>query len=135
MAQKLSVETQELLWKDRRRRLGLPLSFTRYELYEDKLVLRTGFFKTTVDEIMIFRIMDIKLVRTLGQKLFGVGTVVLMSSDKSHPQLEIKSVKQSDTVRRFISELVDKQRTARGISSRELLGDVFDGDAFDGDGI
>ncbi len=128
MAKKLSVEPQELLWKDRRRRLGLPLSFTRYEIYEYKLVLRKGFFKTTVDETMIYRIMDIKLVRSLGQKLFGVGTVVLMSSDKSHPQLELKSIKQSDTVRNFLSELVDKQRTARGISSRELLGDIFDGD-------
>ncbi len=131
MAKKLTVEESELLWKDRRRRLGLPLSFTKYEIYEDKLVLRKGFFKTTVDETMIYRIMDIKLVRTLGQKLFGVGSVVLMSSDKSHPQLELKSVKQSETVRSFLSELVDKQRTARGISSRELLGDIFDGDGIE----
>ncbi len=132
MAHKLNVEESKLLWKDRRRRLGLPLSFTKYEIYEDKLVLRKGFFKTTVDETMIYRIMDIKLVRTLGQKLFGVGSVVLIGSDKSHPQLELKSIKQSETVRKFLSELVDKQRTARGISSRELLGDIFDGD---GDGI
>ncbi len=128
MAKKLSVEEPELLWKDRRRRLGLPLSFTKYEIYDDKLVLRKGFFKTTVDETMIYRIMDIKLVRTVGQKLFGVGSVVLISSDKSHPQLELKSIKQSETVRKFLSELIDKQRTARGISSRELLGDIFDGD-------
>ncbi len=128
MSKKLSVEPSELLWKDRRRRLGLPLSFTKYEIYEDKLVLRKGFLKTTVDETMIYRIMDIKLVRTLGQKMFGVGSVILMSSDKSHPQLELKSIKQSETVRNFLSELVDKQRTARGISSRELLGDIFDGD-------
>ncbi len=128
MAKKLSVEPSALLWKDRRRRLGLPLSFTKYEIYEDKLVLRKGFFKTTGDETMIFRIMDIKLVRTLGQKLFGVGSVILISSDKSHPQLELKSIKQSETVRSFLSELVDKQRTARGISGRELLGDIFDGD-------
>ena len=132
MTRKLSVETSELLWKDRRRRLGLPLSFTKYEIYDDKLVLRKGFFKTTVDETMIYRIMDIKLIRTLGQKLFGVGSVVLMSSDKSHPTLELKSIKQSEAVRNFLSELVDKQRTARGISSRELLGDIFEGD---GDGI
>ncbi len=131
MANKLSVEESALLWKDRRRRFGLPLSFTKYEIYDDKLVLRKGFFKTTVDETMIYRIMDIKLIRTLGQKIFGVGSVVLMTSDKSHPQLELKSIKQSETVRKFLSELVDKQRTARGISSRELLGDIFDGDGIE----
>ena len=31
------------LWNDRRRRMGLPLSFTRYALTEDRLFLDTGF--------------------------------------------------------------------------------------------
>ena len=31
------MEPIEYLWKDRKRRLGLPLSFTRYSLSEDRL--------------------------------------------------------------------------------------------------
>ena len=36
--------TIESLWKDRKRYLGMPLSFTRYALSEDRLFLSVGFF-------------------------------------------------------------------------------------------
>ncbi|MDR2649409.1 MAG: PH domain-containing protein [Clostridiales bacterium] len=122
MGKKLDFEKNDILWKDRRRRLGLPLSFTRYEVTEDRLITRTGFFKTETDEILIYRIMDIRLLRTLGQKIFGVGTVTLISSDKSQPTLELKDIKQPDDVRVFLSKLIEQQRAARGISGREFLG-------------
>ncbi|MCL2813211.1 MAG: PH domain-containing protein [Oscillospiraceae bacterium] len=78
------------------------------------------------DEIMIYRIMDIQLKRKFGQKIFGVGTVTLVSTDKTHPTLELKNIKRSDEVRRFLSKLIQKQRMARGISGREFLGGIHD---------
>ncbi|MDR1687347.1 MAG: PH domain-containing protein [Clostridiales bacterium] len=122
MGKELTVEKPEILWKDRRRRLGLPLSFTRYEVTNDSLVIKKGFFKTETDEILIYRIMDIRLVRSLWQKIFGVGTITLLSSDKSAPSQELKSIKDSENVRLFLSRQIEKQRTERGISSREFLG-------------
>ena len=140
MAKKLVVEKAEILWKDRRRRLGLPLSFTRYEVNESRLIIRRGFFKTETDEILIYRIMDISLVRTLGQKLFGEGTITLISTDKSLPKLELKNIKRSETVRLFLSKLIEQQRAARGITGREFLGgggyiDHDDHDDHEGDHI
>jgi uncharacterized membrane protein YdbT with pleckstrin-like domain len=123
MAEKLIVEEEKILWKDRRRRLGLPLSFTRYEAYEDNLTLRRGFFNTVTDEILIYRIMDIQLKRSLWQKMFGVGTITLMSTDKSHPTLELKNIRQPENVRRFLSKLIENERTKKGITSREFLDD------------
>ncbi|MDR1559082.1 MAG: PH domain-containing protein [Clostridiales bacterium] len=134
MGRKLDFEKNEILWKDRRRRLGLPLSFTRYEVTEDRLITRKGFFKTETDEILIYRIMDVRLVRTLGQKIFGVGTVTLISSDKSQPTLQLKNIKQPDEVRMFLSKLIEQQRAARGISSREFLVGGAEQD-LDGDGV
>ncbi len=80
MALKLEVERAEVLWKDRKRVLGMPLSFTRYEVTADRLILHRGFFNSVTDEVLLYRIMDIRLARSLGQKLFGVGTVTLISS-------------------------------------------------------
>ena len=118
----LEVEKAEVLWKDRRRRLGLPLSFTRYELNENRLIIRKGFFKTVTDEILIYRIMDINLVRTLWQKIFGVGTITLISTDKVQPKFELKNIARSDTVMPYISRLIERQRAEKGITSREFLG-------------
>ena len=122
MAKKLAVEKKPVLWKDRRRRLGLPFSFTRYEATEEHIITRRGFFKTETDEIQIYRIMDIRLVRTFGQKLTGVGTVILVSTDKSIPKFELKNIKRSEKVRRFLSDLIKRQREARHIAGREYLG-------------
>ena len=62
----------ELLWKDRKRILGLPISFTAYRVDRDRLICKKGFFKTEVDELLLYRILDIKSTRTLGQKLLHV---------------------------------------------------------------
>jgi len=122
MAKKLAVEKDAVLWKDRKRFLGLPLSFTKYSVSEERLILRQGFFKTQVDELMIYRIMDIRLTRTLGQKLCGVGTITLISDDRTQPTLDLKNIRQPDNVRVFLSSLIEKQRNARGISGSEFLG-------------
>ena len=127
MAKKPAVEKEKILWKDRRRRFGLPLSFTRYIVSGERLILKRGFFKTITDEILIYRIMDIRLTRKLGQKIFGVGTVTLISTDKSQPMLELRNIKHPDTVRRFMSQLIDQQRKARGISGSEFLGGMHAG--------
>ena len=128
MAKKISIENEEPLWKDRKRILGLPISFTRYAVFEDRLLLKIGFFNTMMDEILLYRIMDVRLSRKLGQKIFGVGTIILMSADKSHPTLELKNIKQSDKVRQLLSRQIDRQRTARGLTSRELIGGGYDND-------
>ena len=73
------------LWKDRKRFLGMPLSFTRYMLSEDRLFLSKGFLNVTDDEILLYRVRDIGTSRNLFQRLLGVGTVTVMSSDRPAP--------------------------------------------------
>ena len=70
------------VWKDRKRYLGLPLSFTRYKLSEDRLFLSVGFLSIQDDEVLLYRVRDITTSRTLWQRLFGVGTVTVISSGR-----------------------------------------------------
>ncbi|MDR1706254.1 MAG: PH domain-containing protein, partial [Clostridiales bacterium] len=101
MAGKLDIEKPEIIWSDRRRRMGLPLSFTRYELTSERLTLRTGFFNTTTDDSMVYRIMDLRLNISLWAKMCGVGTITLISTDESHPKLVLKNIKQPEAVHRL----------------------------------
>ena len=78
------MENQKIIWKDRKRTLfGLPLSFTKYSLEEDRLFIETGFFNSVENEVRLYRIMDLQLSRTLGQKMFGLGTIKVKSADKT----------------------------------------------------
>ena len=64
------------LWQSRKRNfLGLPWSFTKYSLDEERLYINTGLFTSTEDEVRLYRITDVTLKRGLGQKLFGMGTI------------------------------------------------------------
>lgn len=81
------------LWQDRKRHLGLPLSFTRYSLSEDRLFVSVGLLNLKDDEVLLYRVRDIDTSRTLWQRIFGVGTITVMSSDKSMPNLVLKNIK------------------------------------------
>ena len=117
------------LWKDRKRYLGLPLSFTRYMLSEDRLFISVGFFNIKDDEILLYRVRDIDTNRTLWQRIFGVGTVTVMSSDKTMPNLVLKNVK--DPV--FVKELIHKQVEEMKIQRRVRVGEIMTTD-MDNDG-
>ena len=117
------------LWKDRKRYLGLPLSFTRYALSEDRLFLSVGFLNIKDDEILLYRVRDIDTQRTLWQRIFGVGTVTVVSSDKTMPTLLLKNVK--DPV--FVKELIHKQVEEMKIQRRVRFGEIMTTD-MDGDG-
>ncbi|MDD6023446.1 MAG: PH domain-containing protein [Oscillospiraceae bacterium] len=96
----------EYLWSDRRRRLGLPLSFTRYALSSDRLFLETGMLSTHCEEILLYRVRDLSLTITLGQRIFGVGTITVQSSDKSLPVLELKNIKTPRDTKEIIHQAV-----------------------------
>ena len=117
------------LWKDRKRHLGMPLSFTRYMLSEDRLFISAGFLNIKDDEILLYRVRDIDTSRTLWQRLFGVGTVTVVSSDKTMPTLVLKNIK--DPV--FVKELIHKQVEEMKIQRRVRFGEVMTTDV-DGDG-
>ena len=116
------MKSIEYLWKDRRRRLGLLLSFTRYSLSEDRLFCETGFLNLKSDEVLLYRVRDLELTMTLGQRIFGVGTVCVHSSDKSVPHLDLKNIKNPREVKELIHQNVESAKDKRRMRTTELMG-------------
>ena len=116
------MEPIKYLWKDRKRFLGLPLSFTRYRLSEDRLFCETGFLSVRSDEVLLYRVRDLRLTMRLSQRLFGVGTVCVVSSDKSIPHLDLKNVKDPRMVKELIHKHVEAAKDKRRTRATELLG-------------
>lgn len=114
----------DILWKDRKRTfLGLPWSFTCYSLTEERLFIKRGFLSQSEDEVRLYRILDISLTRSLGQRLVGVGTIHCCSGDKTLGDFDILSVKQPGKVKEMLSELVEKQRNEKRVGNREYISD------------
>ena len=123
--------TIQHLWKDRKRYFGMPISFTRYSLSDDRLFLSEGFLNIKDEEILLYRVRDIATTRTLWQRLFGVGTVTVVSSDKTMPTLVLKNVK--DPV--FVKELIHKQVEEMKVQRRVRFGEITTTDMDDADDL
>lgn len=120
--EQLPVQKPQYKWMDRKRIIfGLPWSFTRYRLTEEKLIISTGLFSTKEEEIRLYRIMDVTLNRTLGDKLWGLGTIHLCSSDKTTPEIDIKRIRQSEEVKEMLSDMIEVARKKNRVTSREFM--------------
>lgn len=108
------------LWKDRKRFLGMPLSFTRYMLSEDRLFLSKGFLSVKDDEILLYRVRDISTSRNLLQRMLGVGTVTVMSTDKTCPNLVMKNIKDPVAVKEMLHKHVEEMKLRRQVRVSEL---------------
>ncbi len=118
----------EYIMRERKRWgfFGIPWTFTVYTLKEKKLVIDTGFFTSVKNEILLYRIVDMSYSRTLGQKLFGLGTVTVYSKDKTNPTLLIKNIKHSNDFYESLSEAVEKDRIRMKMRQSEQI--TIDGD-------
>ena len=110
------------VWQDRKRTLfGLPWSFTRYALTEEKLLIDTGFFSRTEDEVRLYRILDLTLRRSFWERIFGVGTIHCCTADKSMGEFDIKHVKRPREIKELLSAMVEEERRARRVGMREYV--------------
>ena len=115
--------TIEYLWQDRLRHLGLPLSFTRYSLSEDRLFLSKGFLNLREDEVLLYRVRDIDTKRSLFQRILGVGTVTVVSSDRTSPNLVLKNIKDPIMVKELIHKQVEEMKIRRRVRVGEIMTD------------
>ena len=110
------------IWQDRKRTfLGLPLSFTKYMMTEDRLFVEKGFFNSVLDEENLYRVRDVRVTRSLGQKLFGLGTVTVYSTDASNGETVLQSLKHPIEVKEEIVRLVEAARKRHNIRASEML--------------
>ncbi len=112
----------DVLWHDRKRNfLGLPWTFTVYELTRNRLFLQTGFLNQREDEVRLYRITDLTLTRSLWQRIIGTGTIHIDSSDKTLANFDLKNIRNSGDIKEQLSNLVEVARRENHVYARESL--------------
>lgn len=115
----------EVLWKDTKRILGMPLSFTNYAIISKpgqwvKIVEESGVLSTHVEEVMAYRVDDVSVYQSFFGKLFGVGTVEIYCKDASTDVLVLKNVKRPYEVKSLLTDVVERERGSRNIHYSEV---------------
>lgn len=123
---KIYVERKRLLF------FGLPWTFTKYTLNPKKLLINTGLLTSVENEILLYRVMDITVKRSLMQKIFRLGSIQIISSDKTCPNLEIKNIRNVTQFREALSEYIEESRRQYRMRAGEIIDD-YDGPGDDMD--
>ena len=120
--EKIKRDYGNVIWTGKKRILGMPISFTRYILTDTTLYSKIGLFNIKEDEVELYRVYDKNLTFTLGQRIFGVGTITLISKDIDSPEKKLVSVKKPREVKKFIDDAVKSQRDKYMVRGRDMVG-------------
>lgn len=128
-------KSKDYIWQERKRLwCGLPWTFTTYTMSKDRMFVKKGLLTTHEYEVRLYRIVNISISRTLIQRMFGLSTIHVDSSDRDLASFDIINIRHGAFVKEALSETVEKERTRNRVSARELMVDADDED-IDGDGI
>ena len=119
-------ETPTILWQDRKHFMWFPFSFTKYYIANDRLMIKEGFFSTTLNETLLYRIVDLTFHQTLIGKIFGTGDIIVKAKADATPELVLKNIKKPMEVRNLISQAVEESRQHRNVVGKEFYADGMD---------
>ena len=120
---------KEYIWKSKKHLwCGLPWTFTDYAFDQERFYLATGILNKSYDEVRLYRVLDISLKVSLSQRIFGLGTIALKTSDKTLGDFEIVNIKNAKGVMEMLSETVEAEREKKHVMSREYMSENDDGD-------
>ena len=98
----------------------------KYEVTEERLIIRRGIFSKSIDEIELYRIKDIRIDFSLINQWAGIGTITIISSDETTRAgpLVIPHVDAAQQRRETLRKLVDAARQARSVREFDMHEDA-----------
>jgi uncharacterized membrane protein YdbT with pleckstrin-like domain len=87
---------------------ALKLKMIYYEISADRIEWSRGILDRKVDNVDMFRVIDLRMRRSLLDCIFGIGTVALLTTDKSDPEFVFEKVRDC----RYLYDVIKKASLA-----------------------
>ena len=126
---------EEIIFEERKRWvfLGLPFTFTKYTINANLITIDQGLFNTVEDDCYMYKVQDVKLNRSLMEKIFGLGTIVCFTGDVTNPELRLEHIKNAKEIKSYLLKQSEAARLKRRTLNTVDIG--AHGVDFDGDGF
>lgn len=93
--------------------LGLPFTFTKYTVTDDIITINDGFLNTKENDCYLYKVQDVELQVSLGERIFGLGTIACYTGDNTHPQLFLSHIKNAKEIKDYILKASEEARRRR----------------------
>ena len=92
----------------------LTTRFTKYELNSERLIIKKGILSQNIEETELYRIKDYSVFKPFFLRIFGLGNLVLTSSDKNNKYTSLLAIKDVEKIKDLIRGHVEKSRKRTG---------------------
>ena len=97
------------LWK------WLVIRCTKYEVTTERIRITTGVLSRLVDELELYRVKDTQLLKPLLLRIFALGTIEIVTSDRTTPILLIPAIRGARETREKIRRCVEERRDRKRV--------------------
>lgn len=102
--------------------LWLRNRFRVYELTTERIRLQTGILTRKTEELELYRVQDITLIEPLFERIFGVGSIRVVTGDETTPELTIESIRGAARLREELRKCVETCREKKRVRVAEMEG-------------
>ena len=88
--------------------------FTIYELTEERFREKTGVLSQKIEELELYRVRDYTVEKPFIMRLFGLGNLILVTSDKTNPKIYLYAIRNVESVRDVFRKNVEATRKQTG---------------------
>jgi membrane protein YdbS with pleckstrin-like domain len=97
------------LWK------WLRIENVQFELTSQRFRCTTGVLSRVTDELELYRVKDTVLQQPVFLRIFGLGNIQLVTSDKTSPITLIRAVREPRALREKVRKLVEERRDTKRV--------------------
>ena len=92
----------------------LKTRFTIYELTDQIYIEKTGVLSQKIEELELYRVRDYSIEKPFLMRLFGLGNLTLLTSDKTNRRVYMYGIKNVENVKDTFRKHVEAARKATG---------------------
>ena len=101
--------------------LGLPLTFTKYTITDEVITVNAGFLRREENDCYLYKVVDVRLERTILERMFHLGTVHCFSGDVTDPDLRLQHIRNAKEIKDFILRQSEAERMKRKTLNTQSL--------------
>ncbi len=111
--------------KKRTKLFALPICFTTYTITEDRVSIKRGFLNIVEDEAYMYKIQDVRLKKSIMERIFGLSTIICFTGDTTHPELKLEHIKNGEDIKNYLMDASEEaRRKRRTLHTMDINGDL-----------
>ena len=99
---------------------ALDLYCTTWTIHQNNLIEKTGILNVNTEEVLLYRVKDIRLYEPLLYRLVGLSKLTIITSDYTNPSIVLYGIRNGEELMTIIRQLVANSRKIEGVKELDI---------------